>query len=414
MNGGGFPQIGPRSRERIRAFLSLVIILSAAAFSFPTKNPPTPLHTETPGAIPSVVSELAPGGLRVTPASHGACLFEGRNGEGKLLWHALFSDRLSSQPTGYAGPIRIVVGADDSGKVTGLKVLSHVETPTFVQGIDQSWFLDQFRGKSVSDPLRQGEDIDGLTHATVSVDAIGNTVRACLATLEAPVQAGTPAPVSVPHSLPRPFPTDLLFLAMALVTLLFRKRIPFLLESGLMVLFLGVISRQFLSLAHLQMLVRIRFSPVSAGIPLIGFAAAAAILVFFLRRGYCVFLCPMGRLQDLLRTLGARLFRGWTAAKDVGQVPEGAGRTLLWACIVATIFVPRFPGERLEAFSALFIRNMGAFGFLLVVPALLGSLIAGRFYCRALCPLNPLFADIEALKPKPGGARSDGSPPVHP
>jgi len=63
------------------------------------------------------------------------------------------------------------------------------------------------------------------------------------------------------------------------------------------------------------------------------------------------------------------------------------------------------PLERAEAFSALFIRNLGPWGTILAISVLAGAALAPRFYCRRLCPLNPLFADIETVRNGLGNIR---------
>ena len=55
---------------------------------------------------------------------------------------------------GFAGPIRLLIGIDAAGTVTGARVLSHRETPGLGDLIDtdkSDWIL-QFTGRSLNDP----------------------------------------------------------------------------------------------------------------------------------------------------------------------------------------------------------------------------------------------------------------------
>ena len=90
---------------------------------------------------------------------------------------------------GYAGPIRILVGIDADGAITGVRILAHRETPGLGDGIEESrsdW-VHQFDGRSLGDPpaaawqLRvDGGDFDQLTGASVTPRAVIKAVRETL------------------------------------------------------------------------------------------------------------------------------------------------------------------------------------------------------------------------------------------
>lgn len=92
-------------------------------------------------------------------------------------------------PDGYAGPIRILLGIDVNGVVTGLRVLEHRETPGLGDKIEESksdWVY-QFAGKSLGDPAvedwsirRDGGEFDQLSGASVTPRAVINAVRGTL------------------------------------------------------------------------------------------------------------------------------------------------------------------------------------------------------------------------------------------
>ncbi|MCR4398708.1 MAG: RnfABCDGE type electron transport complex subunit G [Firmicutes bacterium] len=65
-------------------------------------------------------------------------------------------------------PITMVVGVDMTGKVLRVKVLGHGETAGLGSKIEQDSFLRQFMGKTPESPLVVGQDIDGISGATIS------------------------------------------------------------------------------------------------------------------------------------------------------------------------------------------------------------------------------------------------------
>ena len=90
---------------------------------------------------------------------------------------------------GYSGPIRILVGVDRDGVVTGVHVLEHSETPGLgdrVESTKSDW-VRQFEGRSLVDPApsgwrikRDGGQFDQLTGASVTPRAITKAIRVTL------------------------------------------------------------------------------------------------------------------------------------------------------------------------------------------------------------------------------------------
>ncbi len=95
---------------------------------------------------------------------------------------------------GYAGPIRLLVGVDTGGSITGVRVVEHNETPGLGDKIESrrsDWIL-QFAGRSLGDPpvaswaiRADGGDFDQLTGATVTPRAVVKAVRETLDYFEA-------------------------------------------------------------------------------------------------------------------------------------------------------------------------------------------------------------------------------------
>lgn len=87
---------------------------------------------------------------------------------------------ISVSPKGYSGPIDMLVGIDPQGKVSGVKILNHRETPGLGANIVRPKFLDQFKGKTLKDPIEPKKDIDALTGATISSKGVCDGVKEAL------------------------------------------------------------------------------------------------------------------------------------------------------------------------------------------------------------------------------------------
>lgn len=81
---------------------------------------------------------------------------------------------------GFAGPIELLIGLDeDSRRLTGVYVLSQMETPGLGNRITEPDWLGQFRGHATAAPPTL-QDIDGLSGATISSESVLSIVRATL------------------------------------------------------------------------------------------------------------------------------------------------------------------------------------------------------------------------------------------
>lgn len=86
---------------------------------------------------------------------------------------------------GFAGPIKLLIGVDIAGVITGVRTLEHKETPGIGDGIEigKTKWIEIFGGKSLQSPnralwsiKRDGGAFDQLTGASVTSRAVVNAV----------------------------------------------------------------------------------------------------------------------------------------------------------------------------------------------------------------------------------------------
>ncbi|NOY86198.1 MAG: RnfABCDGE type electron transport complex subunit G [Deltaproteobacteria bacterium] len=84
-------------------------------------------------------------------------------------------------PDGYSGKIQIMMGVLPDGRLGGIEILSHAETPGLGARIVEPSFKNQFKGRSLKNTnfkvKKDGGDIDQLTGATISPRAVVGAVR---------------------------------------------------------------------------------------------------------------------------------------------------------------------------------------------------------------------------------------------
>jgi Na+-translocating ferredoxin:NAD+ oxidoreductase subunit G len=115
--------------------------------------------------------------------------------QGGLIHRARQNDEVTAviipsvAPDGYSGAIRMLVGINRDGSLSGVRVLSHRETPGLGDKVDLSrsdWILS-FDGRSLGNPQperwavrRDGGVFDQFTGATITPRAVINQVRRAL------------------------------------------------------------------------------------------------------------------------------------------------------------------------------------------------------------------------------------------
>lgn len=92
-------------------------------------------------------------------------------------------------PDGYSGDIALLVGIDAEGRILGVRVTRHRETPGLGDYIDRakSTWIDQFGGRSLGNSpprgwavTRDGGDFDARTGATITARAVVKALQRAL------------------------------------------------------------------------------------------------------------------------------------------------------------------------------------------------------------------------------------------
>lgn len=88
-------------------------------------------------------------------------------------------------PDGYNGDIDLLVGITAAGRISGVRVVAHGETPGLGDGIDHeiSDWIEQFRGRALGSQWSVGRgegEVDALTGATITSRAVTEAVERTL------------------------------------------------------------------------------------------------------------------------------------------------------------------------------------------------------------------------------------------
>lgn len=102
--------------------------------------------------------------------------------DNNLVGYSFFHDQSGSQSV-----ITLSGGVDTDYKVTGVKIMSHAETPGLGAKIVESAFTDQFKGVAESDLRLSKNDgvIDAITGASISSQAVIDGIQAKIDEIQA-------------------------------------------------------------------------------------------------------------------------------------------------------------------------------------------------------------------------------------
>ncbi|MDA8127627.1 MAG: electron transport complex subunit RsxG [Betaproteobacteria bacterium] len=92
-------------------------------------------------------------------------------------------------PDGYGGDINLLIGIDAAGRITGVRVTAHHETPglgDYIERAKSAW-IDQFSGRSLTNPepkdwrvAKDGGAFDARAGATITPRAVVKAVKSAL------------------------------------------------------------------------------------------------------------------------------------------------------------------------------------------------------------------------------------------
>jgi transcriptional regulator of nitric oxide reductase len=163
-------------RSRPDMTKTLALIVAFAIGTLVVVNGQSALDAKLQGQL----KQLFPGATAFSAKQPEPPHYKVYNGDpkasGTLMGFAFWTTELTPLERGYDGPIKVLVGMNTRGALTGIIVTEHHE-PYGDFSIDTGGFQNQFRNKDVRDAFKVGGDIDAISRATISVTTVSRSVR---------------------------------------------------------------------------------------------------------------------------------------------------------------------------------------------------------------------------------------------
>lgn len=300
---------------------------------------------------------------------------------------------------GYAGPLKVLVVLNPDGRIRGLRILDHKETKNYVHYMESPEYLQRFAGKSIRDPFEVDRDVDGISRATVSVQALAETVRKSSRAVAAEVLGISVEETGGQAGFAWGWLSYLLLFSFSLSAYyLSRKDRRYLsLRDACLIAGTGVVgiflSSPF-SILHIFNLLLLR---PSSSLLWLTIMTTTALSVALAGRFYCGWLCPFGAVAEFIGRLPARKWIPETGPDDMGRDLK---YVILLVAAIAVFLSWRPDFGNYETYITLFSLHGNPLAWALVIFMLAVNLRVRRFWCRYLCPVAAVTGLLSRSDPR--------------
>ncbi len=289
---------------------------------------------------------------------------------------------------GFGGPMLVAVGIQPNGEITGASVVEHKETPMFFQMVKAPDYFASLSGRGF-DSIHFEEDIDAVTGATLSTEALAASVKDGVTRIAAE-QFDVHIPVPA-----RPFEFGLLELAVILLFAMgfgaqyLSKPLREVLRWATQVaalLIIGFSENSPITLAKITALLSGYLPDARSNLALYLLIGGFALSVLFLGKDlYCLHVCPFGAAQRFINAIGGK--RLSLPLWSVRLMNNTRNRVVLVA-IAAALATAQPARASYEPFAALFALTGTTLQWFLLLIILVVSFFIRRPWCHFFCPMR--------------------------
>lgn len=382
---------------RVFAIVVFVIFTLAFATNVITHSEPTladnAIHNELKRIVPKAKT------FRLSETTQS--VYEALDSNENIIGYAFYTKDLVRGINGYGGhPIEMAVSLDLNGDISGVQVLKHQETPGFSESIDT--FFNQFTNRNIRTPFELGNNIDGITGATITSSAIVQTINASAQRILPELNLEGAQTVSLDQHQRKAYPTLAVMLclfALAGFACVTRKKLIrwMALTSGF--IFLGLLFTQMLSTSHFAGIALFQ-NPSWAQSPLLHFLLLGALTgSIVMGRLYCSGVCPFAFVEEVLHGINKRFVKLTLSPNaKTDYVCRWIKYILLTIILVGCLLLKNSGVGAVEVYLALFFGTESVTACLLLLIVLVASFFFLRFWCRYLCPCGAFLALLSQLK----------------
>jgi NosR/NirI family nitrous oxide reductase transcriptional regulator len=368
--------------DRLMAVIALSTILAAYIFGL----------AQAKADVMPAFRQLMPSAQRFEKISDS--VFAGYRGEQILGYVAI------GEATGYGGPLMVAVAVTPQGMVNDFVIVDDRETDSYLIRVKESGLLEALIGKSCQDTFRIGKDVDAVSGATYTSEAIAGAVgKGCHGVMAGGLGGSAAYEASAKIQIGVPEITLILLFAVGFYG--HRAKFKYTRHARWVSMIAGLIILGFwlnrpLTIANLNQIL-LGFWPAWQSHLYWYLLVFGVILVLTIdgKNPYCDWFCPFGAAQECLGVIGQAKIG--SPGKFKGTL-KWLQRGFAWLAIILALIFRNPSISSYEVFGALFARVGTTVSFTLLVIVLIASLLMKRPWCNYLCPVRPVTDFIHMLR----------------
>ncbi len=372
--------------ERILAIISLFLVVMAGVLGI--RREAQEVNNYLNGIIPEDHRAEALGGERFA-------LYEPDSQTAKLYL-------INESSPGYGGDLVVSVLLDSAGIIRDLKVARHRETPSFLEKTEKKGLRRSLVGKSYDDSFIIGEDVDVVSGATYTSEAIiscaqlgsnklaRDQLKLEVSALEAPgLEIGIP---------------EFALLALYVLALLgiyklteYKRTIRWITMLGGL-LILGFWFSVPLTLSKLNSFLLGYFPDWHTQMYWYLLIGGFLLSIVLTRKNiYCTWICPLGGLQECLGAVGGAKPR---FSRRFNGIMKWVQRGVALLAILMALYFRNPVKLNYEIFGVALSLTGATYLFVMTGLFIVASVFIKRPWCTYLCPIIPLEEMLRLLSPK--------------
>lgn len=303
---------------------------------------------------------------------------------------------------GYQSDITMATLVGMDGTVLDARAYAQGETPSYFRKlIGGSFFKDNFVGDPISEGFSINENVDAISHATISSNASTKAVEEGVAYvgehyLNTDVERHDNQ-IGVGY-------LDVLVFAMLILalatTILSKNKVLVWICRVYSIVVMGFIAAQFITLTVLIALFSLDWPSIIDYLRwyLLVFGVLALVLATG-KNVYCQRICPFGALEEVVFAFGGTIGKKPLNPR-VGKILRWGPGLLLFASLALSFGFHSLDFASYEPFSLIFGQVGVGIQWALLPLVLLGALFSRRIYCNFACPVGYVLTKIVVIRSK--------------
>ena len=315
----------------------------------------------------------------------------GKNQRGETETVSFGSIAAIGKIRGYGGTINLLISYDTKGKVRGVLLAHHSETPSYIAGIDD--WLKGFKDRDITDYPFKNEPPHALTGATITGDAVVDIINSASMALSRNILN-----LNLPeynksitrHNKQRTIQSIVIVLCFILslyVYLRFGRKMRLLILI-INTVILGFYMNSPFTLVDLANL-SIGNIPGWHNSPWLILTAMILITIIFFGPFYCGYICPFGGLQEILSELCKKL------RIRISEKLDRHTRYIKYVLLCVSLILFWVTGKMLflqwSPMQFIFSGHSSPLMLLCISTVLILCIFFFRFWCRYFCPAGAFF-----------------------